>query len=125
MNEPPGQATLNGLQVLIVEDRYLIASDVEVEVRRLGGSIAGLAPTVARAKELLGETQIDLAILDVNLENEKIYPFADVLAARGLPFLFLTGYDEWLLPPKWLDRPRLTKPLNPRALRDAIAKLVS
>ena len=119
-----GQApVLQDVAILIVEDRYLIASDIAHEVERLGASVAGLASSVSQANAILDRTPIDVAVLDVNLEGEQVFPVADRLAREGSPFLFLTGYDDWLLPEKWRDRPTLAKPLSPRALRDAIVRL--
>ncbi len=108
---------LEGRRILIVEDRYLIATEMADEVRRMGGEVLGPSPSVERARELIGEEQVDIALLDVNLDGELVFPLADMLQSRGVPFLFLTGYDEAVLPEAWRDRPRISKPVDPRELR--------
>jgi len=117
--------SVQDLAVLIVEDRYLIASDIAHQIQLLGARVAGVAPSPARANEILDETHIDLAVLDINLDGDRIFPLAERLAEESVMFLFLTGYDEFLLPAKWRGRPRLSKPLDGRALREAIIGLVA
>lgn len=115
---------LEGRRVLIVEDRYMIASELAEEVARLGGQVLGPSRSVADAEVLLKGADADLAILDVNLDGELVFPLAETLVTRAVPFIFLTGYDEAVLPRTWRDRPILEKPLNSRALHDELIKLV-
>lgn len=110
-------APLAGRRVLIVEDRYLIASEMAEEVRRLGGEVLGPSPNVAAAVAIIDREAIDVALLDVNLDGELVFPLADALAQKGVPFIFMTGYERDTLPAAWRDRPSLSKPLDPRALR--------
>jgi DNA-binding response OmpR family regulator len=124
MNTDPG-AALKDVAVLIVEDRYLLASEIEGEVRAFGGRVAGVAPSVAKANEILDQGPVDIALLDVNLDGEQVFAVAERLEQAGAAFLFMTGYDEWLLPAKWRDRPQLAKPIDPRALREMMLKLLS
>jgi DNA-binding response OmpR family regulator len=121
----PDRRTLKDVAVLIVEDRYLIASDIEHEIRGFGARVAGVAPSVAKANEILDRAPVDIAVLDVNLDGEHIFPLAERLEGQGASFVFLTGYDDSLLPQKWRDRPRLSKPIEPRALREAMLRLVN
>src|SRR5262245_61024707 len=93
------------------------------EVRQLGADIVGPVRNLAAAVETAEREQVDLALLDVNLDGELVYPLAEVLQAKGVPFVFLTGYDEEILPLPWRDRPRLAKPVNPRTLREELLKL--
>jgi hypothetical protein len=69
---------------------------------------------VARALEMVNDnsTQIDLAVLDVNLGGEDAFPIATVLAGRGIPFAFSTGYGNAGLPDEWRSRPTLQKPFT-------------
>ena len=114
----PGAAKLlTGRRVLIVEDRYLIASEMAEEVRRLGAEVVGPSPSVARARELIESGAPDVALLDINLDGEEVFPVAEQLAAHGVPFVFLTGYDADVLPDVWRDRPRVDKPVDVRELR--------
>jgi CheY-like chemotaxis protein len=111
---------LAGRRILIVEDRYLIASDLAEEVRRMGADVAGPTATVAGARAIIDAEPVDLAVLDIGLDGELVYPVADVLAARGVPFVFLTGYDGHSLPAPWRAHPRLAKPIDSRRLRDEL-----
>jgi CheY-like chemotaxis protein len=121
----PTSRPLAGRRVLIVEDRYLLASDVAEQVRLLGADVAGPSATVADASAILDAGPVDVALLDIDLDGELVYPVADLLAARGVPFIFVTGYDSDLLPPSWRTRPRLAKPLDTRALRDGLLSAAS
>lgn len=112
---------LEGRKILIVEDRYIIASEMAEHVDRLGGHVVGPSRSVAEAKRLLTGDKIDIGLLDVNLNGEMVFPLAEVMAARGVPFVFLTGYDE--LPAPWRDRPRLEKPVNSRRLEEVLVAL--
>ena len=122
MNE--GAEPLHGQRVLVVEDRYLIASDVAEQIRRLGGRVVGPAPNLEKARRALAQDGADLAILDINLDGGDVYPLAAELEETGVPFLFLTGYDVDVLPPKWRVHLRLAKPINVAELRDKLCKLV-
>jgi CheY-like chemotaxis protein len=114
---------LEGRSILIVEDRYFIASEIASEVRRLGGRVVGPSGSVARAAALLAGQRVDLGLLDVNLEGELVFPIAEALVERGIPFIFLTGYDEANLPEGWRDRPLLEKPVSARALSEALSRV--
>lgn len=121
MNAAP--QPLGGHKVLIVEDRYLIACEMADEVAKLGGEVVGPARDLDRAAELLAEAPVDLALLDVNLEGEMVFPLAERLAGDGVPFVFLTGYDQDVLPDPWRQRPRLVKPVDGRVLCQELVRL--
>src|SRR4051794_18185888 len=95
----------DGLQLkrsclLVVEDDYLIASDLAASLESLGYEVIGPAGSVAEALKLLEVegSRLDGAVLDINLGNERVYPVADFLKARGTPFVFTTGYDAAVVP---------------------------
>lgn len=118
----PRPQLLAGKEVLIVEDRYLIATEIADEVHRLGGSVVGPARNLAEAADLAASSEIRLALLDVNLDGEMVFPLAEALADRGVPMIFLTGYDTDVLPPSWRDCPVLAKPFDVRQLcRELVA----
>jgi DNA-binding response OmpR family regulator len=121
----PSERLLDGKRVLVVEDRYLIAAEMCDEVGRLGGVVVGPSASVRQARDLLAGQQVDLALLDVNLDGEEVYPLAEALDQRGVPFIFLTGYDDWMLPETWRRRPHLRKPMNARALRTAVRRIIA
>lgn len=116
-------APLSGERVLIVEDKYLIASEMAREVEDLGGRVVGPSRSVADAKAALAEDGADLALLDVTLDSEDVFPLASELEAAGVPFVFTTGYDGEVLPPHWRGHPRIAKPVSRRLLRDELTKL--
>jgi CheY-like chemotaxis protein len=116
------RSVLEGRHVLVVEDEYMIAVDPARALEDLGATVIGPAASVADALALVaGESALDLAILDVNLGVEKVFPVAHDLRARGVPFIFATGYDQWLVPSAYADAPRFDKPVDTRALARALS----
>ncbi len=112
----PTEADLHGLRVLVVEDMLLIADLIAEELQDKGCDVVGPVPRVERGLALANTERLDGALLDVNLAGERCFPIAEVLAARGVPFAFLTGFDNSVLPPAYRHAPRLTKPFNLREL---------
>lgn len=111
-------------RVLVVEDESLVALLIEDILGDLGCQSVMVAPRVAHAVKLLEESDVDLALLDINVAGQTVYPVADILDARGVPFLFLTGYAESGISGKWTDRPVLQKPFQNEHLIDALAELL-
>ena len=99
-------------RVLVVEDEYLIRMLLEDMLADLGYAIAKAVGTIAEASQVAATGAFDVAILDVNVDGEEIYPVADILAQRGLPFVFVTGYGERSLTEPYHDRPALQKPFQ-------------
>ncbi|MGE3335158.1 MAG: response regulator [Rhodospirillaceae bacterium] len=85
--------TIAGLNVLLVEDEFLIALDAEEMLRELGAASVTIASTFEDAEKRIGEQTFDLAILDVNLNGRKSFPLAEHLLKRGTPVVFGTGYN--------------------------------
>src|SRR4051794_18564375 len=94
MAEPRPDA-LRGRRLLVVEDEYLIAASLARELEGRGAEVVGPAGSVRDALALVEAEgdRLDGAVLDINLRDERVYPVADALVARGVPFIFLTGYD--------------------------------
>lgn len=112
---------LAGCRVLVVEDEYLLADELSRELVAAGAEVVGPAATVAAALRLLGEgTPPHAAILDVNLGGEPVFPVADALLERGVPFVFCTGYDDWALPARHRGTPRCEKPVALDAIREVL-----
>jgi DNA-binding response OmpR family regulator len=109
-------AELAGRRILLVEDEYMLASDLAEFLERHGTSVVGPVGSVSEALALVDATPIDAAVLDVNLRDERVYPVADVLIGRGVPIVFATGYDELLLQRPYLGLPRCQKPIDKPAL---------
>ncbi len=99
-------------RVLIVEDELMIRMLLEDMLSELGYSIAAEAGRIDEALEAAKTAEFDLAILDVNLNGQTIAPVAEALVARGMPFVFATGYGERGLPEAYRDRPTLKKPFQ-------------
>jgi CheY-like chemotaxis protein len=115
---------LAGLRVLIVEDEAMIAMLLEDQLDELGCVPIGPATSVRDALARVEAESIDAAVLDLNLRGARSYPVAEALAARGLPFLFITGYGQSGLDPQYQNEPVLQKPFTSDALAHARAALV-
>lgn len=115
---------LSGCRVLVVEDEYFIASDMEQTLRRAGAAVAGPVADAQQALTLIAGTQLDAAILDVNLKGKAAYAVADQLSARGIPYLFATGEVKIADRSDYRSRPKLEKPILADQLLLAVGKLV-
>jgi len=115
---------LAGRKVLVVEDQYLIAEDLCELVEVLGGEVIGPTSRVGSALAALRSDRPDLALLDVNLEEELAYPVAVALRQQGIPFVFTTGYDASVIDPRFADVPHLGKPISQGKLAEAVRKLL-
>jgi len=91
---------LDGLDVLLVEDSMIIALDGEDALRDLGARRVYTAASVGRASTILDQEALDFAVLDFNLGDETSLTVADLLLARGIPFVFATGYGDGLEVPE-------------------------
>ena len=112
-------------RVLVVEDEYLIRMLLEDMLADLGYGVAAAVGTVAEASQVAASGDFNAAILDVNLDGQEIFPVADILAKRSLPFVFVTGYGERSLPDRYRDRPALQKPFQAEQLNAALADLLA
>jgi CheY-like chemotaxis protein len=113
---------LKGLRLLVVEDEARVAMLVEDMLQALGCICVGPAGSVAQALALLEREAVDLALLDVNRGGgERSYPVADALAARGLRFIFVTGYGAPGFDRRYDPVRVLQKPFDERELAQAIA----
>jgi DNA-binding NtrC family response regulator len=116
---------LRGTRILVVEDEYLLADDLNNALADAGAHVLGPAASVEDATALIGnEAVIDAAILDVNLRGDMVFPLADALRERGIPFAFATGYDDWALPPRFADAPRVEKPFKSERVADILKPLI-
>ena len=117
-------AALEGLRVLLVEDDVLIAMMLEGLLLRVGCVVVGPFSRVEKAAQAACEEAIDIAVLDVNLAGERVYPVAEALALRGVPFAFITGYNRFELPAQYIDRPTIAKPFRARELTEKLAAML-
>ncbi|GEP06695.1 response regulator [Methylobacterium oxalidis] len=110
-----------GRRVLLVEDDYFIATDMQREFEDSGAEVLGPVSRVQEALDLIAASpEIDAAVLDINLHDEMVYPVADVLQARGVPFVFATGYEKTMIPAPYADVSLCTKPVLPQEISRAL-----
>jgi DNA-binding response OmpR family regulator len=99
-------------RVLVVEDELMLAALIEETLTANGYDVVGPAPRLPRALELAASAGIDAALLDVNLHGEMVFPVAQVLRGRGIPWAFLTGYGNENIPQEYRRCVVLTKPFR-------------
>lgn len=118
MNQP-----LDGRRILVVEDESLVAMLIETILEDMGchtiGPIAGVDEAL---RTVAGDLQIDGALLDVNVAGRAVFPVAEALKARKVPFVFSTGYGESGLPEHWRGQPTIQKPFTEQMIREALMK---
>ncbi|HYZ63873.1 MAG TPA: response regulator [Acetobacteraceae bacterium] len=108
-------------RVLLLEDEYFIADDMARALTASGVEVVGPVATVGAAMELIARSdRLDGAVLDINLRGETVYPVAEALEARGVPFIFATGYDEATIPPRFAGVRRCEKPVDPGRVAKAL-----
>jgi len=110
-------------RVLVVEDEMMVAMLVEDMLTDLGYEVVTVASRMESAIEHAERSDVDLAILDLNLNGEKSYPVAEALRTRNVPFLFATGYGEGALPEAFRNVPTLQKPFVSGQLKYALDTL--
>lgn len=117
-----GDRHLDGRRVLVVEDEFLLADDLSHTLQEAGALVLGPVGSVSEALRLIeAEAAVDGALLDVNLGREKVFPVAEVLLARRVPFCFTTGYESQSIPERFADIARFEKPVD----SDAVARAIS
>ena len=121
MNETPA----SGPRVLVVEDEYLIRLLLEDMLTDMGYRVVATARDIVEARALAENIETDFAVLDVNLDGKPIFPVADILSERGVPYMFVTGYGEHGLPESYRSRPILPKPFQPDGLKSMIVALLA
>jgi CheY-like chemotaxis protein len=117
---------LEGLRILIVEDNFLAAEVVRDALERSGCTVVGPVGRVADGLNLAQQEKLDGAVLDINLNGDRCFPIAHTLTSRGVPFVFLTGYDSsTVVPDELRATPRLGKPVLEHQLIDALGDLLT
>lgn len=115
--------SLAGVRVLVVEDNYLVAEVINNMLTDVGCIVLGPLPQLAVALDAAAIETCDLAVLDINLRGEFVYPVAALLSMRKVPFLFVTGYSGEMISHEYVDRPRIGKPLKFAQLISAVSDL--
>jgi CheY-like chemotaxis protein len=113
----------DGLRVLLVEDEIMVALLLEDMLAEFGHTVVGPVARLDKALEMARKEAFDLAFLDVNLNGEQVYPVAEALAARGIPFVFVTGYGRAGLRAPYGDCLTLQKPFRRHDLQRLFAEV--
>jgi CheY-like chemotaxis protein len=116
-------ALLAGLRVLVVEDEMMVSMLIEDMLTDLGCLVVGPASRLDEAIELATASELDCAVLDVNLGGQPIFPLADLLRERGRPFAFATGYGDAGLRDVDRGTPVLQKPFREGDLARVLGEL--
>lgn len=112
-------------RILIVEDEFLLSVQLEGDLRAAGYQTVGPCNTLEAARQAARSERFDVAVLDVNLNGERVFPLADDLAARKTPFILLSGYAPSDLPERFRNAPQVSKPYDPAALNRRIEQMLS
>ena len=116
------QDALPGRKVLLVEDDYFIADEMRRMLSKNGAEVLGPVASVDKALALIAaSSEIDAAVLDINLRDVMVFPVADALTARGVPFIFATGYEGAVIPPRYAHIQRCEKPVELGTLARALS----
>lgn len=111
------------LRVLVVEDEMIVTMLLEDLLAELGHTVTATASHLEDAVRLAEVGGFDLAMLDLNINGKQTFPVAEVLRARGVPFVFATGYGEAGLPEAWRGTPTLQKPFMGEDLGLVLARI--
>jgi DNA-binding response OmpR family regulator len=109
--------------ILVVEDENWLAMELAWLVQEAGYAVLGPERSVAEAQKALGRAKIDLALLDIRLGSETVFPITEMLEAMGIPFIFITGNPD-SLPAEYSGRPWLAKPWTASTLLSLIPQVL-
>lgn len=109
-----------GRRILVVEDELMVAMGLEMVLADAGYVVVGPIGRFEQALEAAADGEVDFALLDVNVRGEEVYPVADILSKRGIPYAFLTGYGRESLPKSQNAARVLSKPFNATQLLAAV-----
>jgi CheY-like chemotaxis protein len=121
----PAPTPLAGRRILLVEDTLIVAEELVHILRRAGCTVVGPYPRLSPALDAARRETFDLALLDVNLDGDRVYPVVDALLPRAIPFILLTGYGPESIDAAYRHHPRLTKPFGGEELRTAMQRALS
>ncbi len=110
-------------KILVVEDGYLLAEEIAACLRGCGVEVVGPVGRLDAACRMARAQALDGALLDVKLNGDVIFPVASILRMRGIPFIFLTAYENQNIPLEFRAVPFLQKPFDLVELKEAIASL--
>jgi len=130
-DDPPDENKVNGTaialskldrpRVLLVEDEALVGIMIQECLTEFGFQTVGPVCTASEALAAAQDGHFDAAILDINLGDSSVYRVAEILSARGVPFIFVTGYDSDSIDSRFNDIPVLQKPIERQMLQKIFA----
>ena len=118
-----GTGPLRGKRILVLEDDFYLATDEKALLEQAGATVVGPFGSSCAAQDVLDAGPLDGALVDINLGAGPSFDFARLLSGLGVPFLFVTGYDEASIPHELASAPRLEKPIRERELLAAVSRL--
>lgn len=116
---------LAGLRAFVVEDEALVLLTLEDMLADLGCQVVVSAQHVEQALRLAPDAAVDIALLDVNVGGVRIDPVAQILARRGIPIVFVTGYEALALPAGVERATRITKPFQEAELAEGLRRALA
>ena len=123
-NGANGPGVVSGNRLLLVEDEALTGMMMSDMLTDLGFEVIGPVARLADALAAAGREDFQAAVLDVNLDGEMVYPVAEAVLARGVPFVFVTGYGAEGIDRRFAQIPVLQKPIERQMLRSALVDTV-
>ncbi len=121
MTSPPD---LTGRRILVLEDEYHIATDTSRALIQAGAQVIGPVPSERAALELIAADLPSAALLDINLDGVRSFELAAELRARGVPVVFMTGYDADVIPAALGDAPLVRKPAGIGGIAAALTQAI-
>jgi chemotaxis family two-component system sensor kinase Cph1 len=112
------------ISILVVEDENLVAMAITWVIEDAGYSIVGPERSVDTTRQVLARQKINLALLDVNLNGETVFPVSDMLDSIGVPYIFITSSPASSLPERYQSRPLLAKPYSSTDLLALIQQML-
>ena len=119
----PGALPLAGCRVLVLEDEYYIAADLEATLSSAGAKVVGPISELSKALEQVDQDGFDVAVIDITLRSESAYMIAHELQRRRIPFVFATVYAAQDIPARYRDVTLWGKPYNMEGIVAGVARL--
>lgn len=114
---------LQGMRVLIVEDEHIVALALADDLEDQGAIVVGPTSSVEGALGLIDKHDLEAAVLDIQLQSQMVFPVADALVGRDVPFLFTSGFDSSAVPEEYAHIPQCEKPASSRTVVDMLVRL--
>jgi len=116
---------LSGCRVLVLEDEYFFADDLNRRLTEHGAEVVGPISELAEAYQLIVQNGFDAAIMNVNLRGQKAFVLADELKRRDIPFMFATGFGANSIPSRFSHVKVRQKPFGAQEIVSDVAELCS